>query len=797
MDFPCPTYPPLPRHIAQHASLNPDRPALIDGDLVLNYAALDDRIRRGAEKLRRKGVRKGDRVIIVASAKTELMLGIFAAMAAGAGAAPLSAAEENIGSLVEYFEPALVLIGSNIPASALRDVRVRMLALSELAIDDPGEVAELGYDDIGLFILTSGTTGGQRRGAMISYRSLSGTAEYMNEVMGIQGDVRELITAPLEHAFGMGRIKATLHAGGTAILTPPLFSPKIIVGELSRHDCNMMSSVVSALGLVLDSEAAALSQFADRIRWMELGSGQFSPAAWRTLAGCLPRTRFFFNYGLTEARRSTFLEYNSAPEKIGTVGKPARWVRVRIVDDENRPLPPNQEGRIQVDGVNKASGYFKYPDAWRRKQNGEWLDTGDNGFLDEDGYLTYAGRIDDTINVGGLKVAPEEVEMELQALLNGRTYAVARIPDPLGIEGHVPALFIETKEENLLSIEQVRSHLEPRLPPFKIPRRIYSIEAIPRTATTRKIRRGALAEIALVQEKAKLPKTTALLAQLHARSRQHWPAVVGTENLSRLQLAALLGNEATKLRGASLPSCLEWLRKAVAENDFDLARLIKRCEELLSPSPNGSVAIGIGSDPSRIAEALQWRALMREGECLLLPPLARSHVAQDLGWIGRHRPSQVLVDKARFARLATAEAHLSDAFDFPEFRHLLITGPEPDAGDLLQFRRTFRFDPQHLSALGAVWSLRTLRPKQDSADVLQSEEIWRILRDTAAGIFHVDREALQLDSSSENTKGWNSLGYLQLVMAVEEAFGRNLAPRDIMAVRQLRDLVSILGNSPP
>jgi acyl carrier protein len=170
-------------------------------------------------------------------------------------------------------------------------------------------------------------------------------------------------------------------------------------------------------------------------------------------------------------------------------------------------------------------------------------------------------------------------------------------------------------------------------------------------------------------------------------------------------------------------------------------------------------------------------------------------VAEDLGWIRRHRPGFVLLDRERFARLAGTEAHVADAFDFPEFEHLLIAGPEPEAGDLLQFRRIFDFDPEHLSALGTVWSLRTLRPKQDSAQVLQEEEIWRILRKTAAGIFRVDPETIELDSSTENTRGWNSLAYIQLIMAIEEAFGRSLAPRDIMTVRQLRDLVSILGSA--
>ena len=795
MDFPRPAYPPLPHHIAQHAALTPRHPAIIDGDFALDYATLDDRIRRGAAKLRHIGVRKGDRVIVVASGKTELMLGMFAAMGAGAAAAPLAAAEENIASLVEYFEPTVVIVADNVPAFSLPSGYGHTLPASELLAAEPGELTALGYEDIGLFILTSGTTGGQRRGAMLSYRSLSGTAEYMNEVMGITSDVRELITAPLEHAFGMGRVKATLHAGGTAIFTPPLFAPKIIIGELQRHHCNMMSSVVSALGLVLDSEATALSALADRIRWMELGSGQFSETSWRTLTGCLPRTRFFFNYGLTEARRSTFLEYNCAPEKSATVGKPTRWVRVRIVDDNNQPLPPNEVGKIQVDGVNKASGYFKYPEAWQKKLCGEWLDTGDHGLLDQDGYLTYVGRIDDTINVGGLKVAPEEVEMELRPMLNGRAYAVARIPDPAGIEGQVPALFIETKDDLELTIEQVRAYLEPILPAFKIPRLIYCVDEIPRTSATRKIRRGALAPLALEQEKARLPKTSALLSELRRRPRRHWPVFTGMRDLTGLQLAALLGGD-SKRRTVSLPPDLNWLRKAVAEDDIELARLIDQCDHLFQLRRGAAVAIGIG-DASRIGEALQWRTLMQGGACLLLRPLERSRVAEDLGWIRRHRPSYVLLDKARFARLAAAEAHISDAFDFPEFEHLVIVGSEPNSGDLLQFRRTFDFDPQALSALGSMWSLRTLRPKLDSAEVLQSEEIWRILRNTAAGIFRVDSDELQLDSSAENTKGWNSLGYLQLVMAVEEAFGKNLAPRDIMAVRELRDLVSILGKAAP
>jgi long-chain acyl-CoA synthetase len=797
MDFPRISYKPLPHHVAAHALARPGHPAIVDGDVMLDYAGLDDRIRRGAAKLRKMGVRKGDRVIIVAAQKTDLMLGTLACMGAGAPVAPLSPTEENIESLARYFNPALVILGDNLAPESLPGKEFRTLPLTELFEAGPDELAELAYEDIGLFILTSGTTGGQRRGAMISYRSLSGTAEYMNERMGITPDIRELITAPLEHAFGMGRVKCALHAGGTAIFTPSLFSPKIIVGELARHACNTLSGVVSALGLVLDSEAAALSALAGQIRWIELGSGQFSLAHWRALSACLPNTRCFMSYGLTEARRSTFLEYNADPRKGGTVGKPTRWVSVRIVNDSNEPMGPNEVGRIQIDGVNKASGYYDYPEAWQKKQCGEWLDTGDHGVLDEDGYLTYVGRIDDTINVGGLKVAPEEVEMELRPLLKDLPYAVARVPDPLGIEGHVPALFIESKTDRGLTIDDVREHLRPLLPAFKIPRLIYCVDAIPRTSATKKIRRGALAPLALEQERARLPKTTALLGALRQAPWQNWPAFAGSETLLRKNLQSTLTRNGALPRDAQLGAATAWLRQVVKDDDFDLGQLIRQCEELFPSDAKSAVAIGLAANDIPIAQALQWRTLAKGGACLLLRPLAQSRIAEDLGWITRCRAAYVLLDRDRFARLAAAEAHLSDAFDFPEFQHAVIVGPEPGAADLVKFRGTFNIDPQHLTCLGTIWSLRTLRPKLDSADIVQSEEIWRILRDTAAGIFHVQADKLHLDSSTENTPGWNSLGYLQLVMAVEEAFGRTLAPRDIMAVRQLRDLVGILGNTQP
>lgn len=785
MTFPPVSYPPLPHHIAAHAEERPDHPAIVEGDRTISYAELYDLMRRGAATLRGKGIGKGDRVLVAGFNKTDLILCILAAMAVGAPVMPVSFAEEDIASVARYFEPKIILLQSDHPQSQHIATDFASLPISTLSDANAGDIASLTYDDIGLLILTSGTTQGHRRGTLLSHRALSGSAEYMNHRLGIDDTVRDLVTSPLEHGFGMGRVRCTLHAGGTVVVQSVLFSPAVVVEGLAAHKCNMLSAPVVTVGMLLENERDGLLALSDQIRWIELGSSHLKPAHRRTLFEILPHTRCFISYGLTEAIRCTFLEINDAGPKIDSVGKPTSWTRVRIVDDEDNPVPPGQEGHIQVDGVNKASGYYGYPEAWTEKQSGPWLYSGDIGTMDEDGFLTFVGRDDDMINVGGLKVAPEEVETELAALLSGTTYSVAQIPDPVGIEGAVPGLFFETEGAAPVDLGVVREHLRKRLPEFKIPRSIYALPRFPRTETTNKIRRAGLTDAARIADRAALPKTRCLMAQIGDATQGGWPAFAGDASISFKRLADLLhgdGRPAEKRR--LLADMLEWMRSAAKTDDAELGRAIQQSQSIYEAS--GSIGVGVSMAWPPIVQAIVTRALVANWACVLYRPREQMLVAEDLGWLRKHRLSDLVIDAERFERYADAEDHLHDAFDSPSFKNLFVVGAAPKSDALARFHRNFEFPPHHLVPMRGSWAVRKLHPPPDGNAADGSR--WKILCEVAAEIFEIPADSLSFNSSAETTPGWNSLGFVSLIMAVETRFGVELSAKDIMSVRRLGDL---------
>lgn len=790
MQFPAMKYRPLPLDVAEHAKQRPDHVAVIDGDETIDYATLDNRVRRGAATLIAANVGPADRVLVATSSKSDLLIGVLAGMAAGAAVLPLSLTEESLEPVVQYFKPKVVVLERRQNAAATDVASFPIVPIEELSQAQPVDPVRVAHEEIGLVILTSGTTQGQRRGALLSHRSLCGSAQYMNERMGIDGSVRDLVTAPLEHGFGMGRARCALHAGGTVVFQSGLFSPRAVIDEMARRECNMLSAAVSAIVLLLENEGQGLKLFADRLRWLEMGTGYLKPAHRLALTELMPRTRSFMTYGLTEAIRCTFLELNADRGKIEGVGKPTPWVRVRIVDEENAVLPPGVEGRIQVDGVNKASGYFGFDAAWEAKQIGEWLDTGDRGILDADGYLTFVGRSDDMINVGGLKVAPEEIETLLAPVLAGRNFSVARVADPNGIEGFVPALFLEASVESPIGLEQVRKHLRQHLPEFKIPRVVHVVDRFPRTAVTQKVRRSALTEFAAALAAERTAKTTTLASAIAKAPRQNWPAVVGSRTILRRQVTALLNASPAKPNPGS--DTLSWLPEVARTDVPELAKLVGQLADVVTVTPNAVVALGADSADAMFTHALALKTLSESGAILELQPLDRAANAEDLGQIRKFRARYVVIDNARLKKLASAERHLWDTFDYPEFERVYVLG-DAESATVAQFKDNYALAPYQLFQRGGGWRARRLDLKGDAP--IASEELWKIIRSAAAKTFELDESMLQRHSTPDTTPGWNSLGFMRLIAAVEDASGAEFSPREIMTVRQLGDLVKIASKA--
>jgi acyl-CoA synthetase (AMP-forming)/AMP-acid ligase II len=174
------------------------------------------------------------------------------------------------------------------------------------------------------------------------------------------------------------------------------------------------------------------------------------------------------------------------PRKRGSVGPAFAGLALRAVDAAGRPLPPGEVGELVVRGDTVMQGYWNLPARTAEVLRDGWLHTGDLGALDEEGYCTILGRMDDMILRGGENVAPREVEEALLAHPAVAEAAVVGAPD--AVLGQVVCAFVVVREGCDASAEGLQRHAAQRLAPYKRPARIRFVAELPRNSTGKILR---------------------------------------------------------------------------------------------------------------------------------------------------------------------------------------------------------------------------------------------------------------------------------------------------------------------
>ena len=186
-------------------------------------------------------------------------------------------------------------------------------------------------------------------------------------------------------------------------------------------------------------------------------------------------------YGLSEASPVVSFNPIRGVQKAGSVGLPLPDVEVKIFDDHNRELPPGQVGEIAVRGPNVMRGYYNHPEETAAVLRDNWLHTGDMGKKDEDGYIFIVDRRKEMLLVRGMNVYPREIEEVLYQFPNVREAAV--VPKPDEKRGEVPIAFVSPVAGAKLEPNEILRFCRDRLADYKIPREVFIVKALPRTAT--------------------------------------------------------------------------------------------------------------------------------------------------------------------------------------------------------------------------------------------------------------------------------------------------------------------------
>jgi malonyl-CoA/methylmalonyl-CoA synthetase len=185
-------------------------------------------------------------------------------------------------------------------------------------------------------------------------------------------------------------------------------------------------------------------------------------------------------YGMSEAGIITSNPLNGK-RKAGTVGLPLPSVGVRVVDERDRPLPRGEVGGIEIKGESVFGGYWRLPEKTAQEFTADgWFRTGDIGSFDDEGYLCIVGRAKDLIISGGYNVYPKEIELAIDALSRVLESAVVGVPHPDFGEAVVAA--VVARDRDTLSEQAILSALKADLAGYKVPKRVFLVEELPRNA---------------------------------------------------------------------------------------------------------------------------------------------------------------------------------------------------------------------------------------------------------------------------------------------------------------------------
>jgi acyl-CoA synthetase (AMP-forming)/AMP-acid ligase II len=473
---------------------------LPEQNIRVTYGALRSQVQAFAEALAAYGIKRGDRVGMALPNGLPMIVSFLAASEAGT-AAPLNPAykEDEFRFYLEDTAARVLLLppggaeearraaGDRVPVLTVEQDANGAVTLSGLTGGRPYEPPAI--DDVALILHTSGSTGRPKR-VPLTHANLSVSATNVARSYDLTASDVSLCVMPLFHVHGLvASTLATLATGGTVVV-PAKFSPLSFWRVARDHGVTWYSAVPTLHQLLLAraEPGAARPAGAEKLRFIRSCSASLPPQVMHDLEAAFGAP-VLEAYGMTEAAHQMASNpLPPGPRKPGSVG-PGAAVRVSIMDADGRHLPAGERGEVVIQGPNVIRGYENNPEANATSFVDGWFRTGDQGYLDPDGYLTLVGRLKELINRGGEKISPREID---EVLLTHPAVAEAvcfGVPHPTW--GEEVAAVVVPREE--VTEADLLEYCRERLADYKRPKQIHISDAIPRTATG-KIQRRVVAQ---------------------------------------------------------------------------------------------------------------------------------------------------------------------------------------------------------------------------------------------------------------------------------------------------------------
>jgi len=493
----------------------PEKTALICGEDRWTYGRIDQYTNRLAYTLRKLGVKRHDRVVILLDNCAETVISLYGILKAGAAFTILAASvkgdklnyilkNSNAHTIITHVSKAGVIakalqrnpadyqviwVGdeSEIPEGLVNISHIWQSLFSNAVVSNETQDKTLPRcidRDLATLIYTSGSTG-EPKGVITPHRNMISAARSIIQYLDNRQDDIILNVLPLSFDYGLYQVIMAFMFGGTVVLEKSFVYLHPLLERIGRERVTGFPIVPTILAMLLKMQNVNTYDFSS-LRYITNTGAALPVEHIRNLREILPHVTIYSMFGLTECKRVGYLPPENIDRKPDSVGIAMPNCEVFVVDKDGKPVEPGQTGELVIRGSNVMSGYWNDPEMTARTYRpgripGEkWLYSGDYFRQDEDDFLYFLGRRDDMIKSKGERISAKEVESTICRMEGVSEVAIVGLPDE--ILGQAIKAFIVPMSQVQLTVRQVQKFCTENLESFMVPKYIEFTESLPKTA---------------------------------------------------------------------------------------------------------------------------------------------------------------------------------------------------------------------------------------------------------------------------------------------------------------------------
>lgn len=483
----------------RQAAAHPASPAIYFEDQVITYAQLADATGRAAAVFRALGLELEQRVLLMLPDCPQFASAWFATVQAGGAVSAVNPGlkPDEVTYYLNYTRAKLVVTDAE-TARVIDAVRPRCPFVKHVLVAGGGAGTHLDYDaelervapdtsiapthrdDVCVWLYTSGSTGFPKGAVHKQHDFVFNALTYALPVLGYGPKDIGISVPRLAFGYALGtNLLFPLLAGGSAVLFKEKATPAKFFEQVKRHRPTLFTAVPTALNQILNDDGIAQADLSS-LR-LTISAGEALPAElyqrWKKRTG----VEILDGIGSAEMFH-IFITNRVGDVRLGSLGKVVNGYRAKICDDDGKELPRGDIGTLWISGDSMALEYWQQHDKSKHTFRGDWCVSADKFQQDDDGYFYFCGRGDDMLKVSGKWLSPVEVENALLQHPAVREAAVVGFKDADGLDKPRAFVALNTgfKSSDALA-EELKAHVRERLSPFKAPRLVAFVDALPRS----------------------------------------------------------------------------------------------------------------------------------------------------------------------------------------------------------------------------------------------------------------------------------------------------------------------------